>query len=240
MLSSHWTLVTGGCKRLGAEICLSLAKEGYNVIVHYNTSKNAAADVAEQCRKHGVQAEIIQGDFSTPDKVELFTQEYLSRFPETDNIINNVGNYLVKSLLETSLDEMTTLFQANLFAPFQLIQKLLFCVKKQQGSIINIGFAGVNSIKADVYATAYILTKSGLLLLTKSLAKELCPFNVRVNMVSPGYIDNAVDLPEDLSSLPMGRAASSEEVARVIIFLLKKENSYITGQNIEVAGGVLL
>jgi NAD(P)-dependent dehydrogenase (short-subunit alcohol dehydrogenase family) len=94
-------------------------------------------------------------------------------------------------------------------------------------------------VVADVYAPAYRIAKTGLLMLTKSLAKELAHASVNVNMVSPGYMENAVDLPDKLS-LPMHRAASFEEVSRTVVFLLADESKYITGQNIEVCGGVRL
>ena len=95
-------------------------------------------------------------------------------------------------------------------------------------------------MRADVYSTAYTMTKASLLLLTKSLALELAPDQVRVNMISPGYLEDSVDLPMDLSKIPMQRPAKSEEVADVIAFLLSDKAYYLTGQNIEVAGGTRL
>lgn len=235
-----WTLVTGGAKRLGAVICLKLARAGHNVIVHYNTSAKEALEVVEECKTHGVEAEAVQGDLSSSEGVEALAKVIVSRFPKLTNLINNVGNYLIKPTLETSIVELVELYQTNFFAPFVLIQKLTPLIKKHRGAVINLGVTGLENRKADCTSVAYTLTKSSLLLLTKSLAKDLAPFDVRVNMVSPGYIENAVDLPEDLSTLPMGRAATCEEVARVILFLLDKDSEYITGQNIEVAGGIRL
>ena len=98
----------------------------------------------------------------------------------------------------------------------------------------------MEGLRADVNATAYTITKLGLWMLTRSLAKELAPSQVRVNMVSPGYLDISVDLPEDVSKLPMGRSGTTKEVANIIALLLDKQSSYITGQNIEVAGAVRL
>lgn len=235
-----WTLVTGGAKRLGAEICRTLAERGHNIVVHYNTSKDDAEKVVEQCRSYGVNAESIQGDFSERSGTEAFIKNYQERYPSTINLINNVGNYFILSALETPVHEWMELFQTNLHAPFMLIRSLTDSIKNQKGNIINIGVVGVGNIKADVDSTAYRITKQGLWLLTRSLAKELASFHVRVNMVSPGYLDIAVDLPEDVSVLPMGRAGKPYEVARVVAFLLDPESDYITGQNIEVAGGVKL
>ena len=106
-----------------------------------------------------------------------------------------------------------------------------------QGNIINIGVVGANNIHADTQRSAYLTTKMSLWMLTKSLARELAESNVRVNMISPGFIENAVDI-QSVSRLPMGRPASFDEVTRVATFLIDPKNSYITGQNIEVGGGI--
>lgn len=235
-----WTLVTGGARRLGAEICRVLSEQGHNIVVHYNKSRHDAESVAEHCRQQGVKADIIQGDFSTRESTLAFARSYQNRFPDTKNLINNVGNYLISPVLETSVDQWYEMFQNNLHVPFTLIQTLSSSIKKQQGCIINIGVVGIGNVHAENYCTAYSCAKMALLMLTKSVARELAPFHARANMVSPGYLDIAVDLPDDLKSLPMGRAAEPKEVARVVAFLLDSKSGYITGQNIEVAGSVRL
>jgi NAD(P)-dependent dehydrogenase (short-subunit alcohol dehydrogenase family) len=236
----NWTLVTGGAKRLGAEICLCLADKGYNLVIHYNHSQTEALDIAEKCRKKGVQAETIQGDFSTVDSTLLFVNTYQNQFPNTLNLINNVGNYLLKPASTTTHAEWSQIIHNNLTAPFILIQALIENLKHSKGSIVNLGIAGLTNLRADKYSTCYSCAKTSLWVLTKSLALELAPFHVRVNMVSPGYLDFSKDLPPDISKLPMQRTASGKEVAEVIAFLLSPTNSYITGQNIEVAGGIRL
>lgn len=231
-----WTLVTGGSKRLGAAICLSLAKQGYPILVHYRNSQLEAMTIAAECRKLGVDAEAIQGDFSSLESTMDFIKICLKRYPKIKTLINNVGNYLVKSAESTTPEEWNALFQANVNAPFALCHSLLSSLKACGGNIINIGVVGINNIHADIKRTAYMSTKMSLLMLTKSLARELASSQVRVNMVSPGYLDNAVDLSE--ARMPMQRPASLEEVIKVISFLLDEKNSYITGQNIELGGGL--
>lgn len=236
----NWALVTGGAKRLGAEICLHLAEKGYNVVIHYNHSQAEAMAVSEKCRRKGVLAEIIQGNFDNPASTLDFAKRYVYQFPDTRYLINNVGNYLVKSASQTEYEEWYSLFQSNLHAPFVLIRELIEGLKRTKGGIINIGIAGLNSIRADKYSTGYSCAKTALWVLTKSLALELAPYQVRVNMVSPGYLDISEDLPSDLSKLPMARTGTCSEVVEVIAFLLNDINAYITGQNIEIAGGVRL
>jgi NAD(P)-dependent dehydrogenase (short-subunit alcohol dehydrogenase family) len=231
-----WTLVTGGSKGLGAAICRSLASQGHSILIHYRHSKQEAQEVSTDCRKFGVSAEIISGDFSNDSSLQAFIKECLHRYPKIITLINNVGNYLIKSAAETTPKEWNTLFQINVHAPFALCQTFLPSLKECQGHIINIGVVGINNIHADVKRTAFMATKMSLLMLTKSLARELASEHVRVNMVSPGYLINSVDLNE--AKLPMQRAADFEEVANAISFLLDQQNGYITGQNIEIGGGI--
>lgn len=237
-MEKEWTLVTGAAKGLGSAICMELAKKLKPVVIHYRRSQLEAELLREKCLKLGSNAEIIQGDFSSEQSLNQFIENYLSRFTITKNLINNVGNYEIDSALNTSIAVWKKLYQSNFFSPLKLIQELMPSITVHKGVILNIGVTGVSS--ADVYATAYTSTKLSLWMATKSLAKELVGTGVRVNMVSPGYLENAVDLPSDLSSLPQGRAITLEETARLVAFLLEDQNSSITGQNIEIAGGVRL
>lgn len=232
-----WTLVTGGAKHLGADLCYTLAQAGYNVVVHYNKSKTDAEKVAKKCQSFGVQAEIIQGDFSNQESLHTFIKNYLERFEQTQNFISNVGNFLIKSSLQTEINEWEELFQINLHAPFAIIKALSPSIIHHQGQIITIGVAGLTGHRANTYSTAYYLTKQSLYGLTKSLAKELAPQEVRVNMISPGFLAHSVDLADEIKKIPMKRPAKNEEICRVLTFLLDPKSSYITGQNIEIAGG---
>ncbi len=235
-----WTLVTGGGKRLGAEICRTLAARGHDIVVHYNNSHVEAEAIAEICKKSGVKTATIQGNFSTRESTIQFIESYQMKFPETQNLVNNVGNFVIKPGLQTTPAQWYDLFQTNLNAPFIFSQALASSIKRFKGCIVNIGVTGLDSGRGETYSTAYSCAKTALLMLTKSLAKELAPSQARVNMVSPGYLENAVDLPLDLRILPMGRPATMQEVAKVVAFFLSEDSKYITGQNIEIAGGVRL
>lgn len=236
----RWALVTGGAKRLGAQLCLDLAAKGYSVLIHYHTSRKEAEEVAENCRSLGAQAEIFQGDFSTSAGVDEFIRVCHVRSPSIEILINNVGSYLIKPASVTTLEEWNAIFQSNVHTPFALCRAFLPSLCQNHGSIINIGVAGINNIHANTYSTAYMTAKMSLLMLTKSLAKEMAPKGVRINMVSPGYMEDGLDLPKEVDRLPMKRLAAFSEVSRVITDLLEPQSSYITGQNIEVAGGVRL
>jgi NAD(P)-dependent dehydrogenase (short-subunit alcohol dehydrogenase family) len=229
-------LVTGGAKGFGAEICKQLAAKGHEVIVHFRHSEKEASAVVAACEKLGVLAEKIYGDFSTAGGVEAFIECYLDRFSRTKGLVNNVGNYLIASPSQTEEKEWRSLFQTNLFTPICLIQNLLPQIKKEKGTIVNIGTSGLSSVKALMNATAYAATKTALLFCTRSFAKEVAPDQVTVNMVSPGFLETSVDL-DQAPELPMGRPATLKEAASVVTFFFEPQNRYITGQNIEIAGG---
>jgi NAD(P)-dependent dehydrogenase (short-subunit alcohol dehydrogenase family) len=233
-----WTLVTGAAKHLGRQIALLLAQKGHPVVIQYHYSEKEALDTCEEIRLLGGEASTIQGDFTTLDSTKAFIEAYKTKFPDTKNLINNVGNYIVKKALSTDMPTAYELFQTNVHVPFCLASELANPIKVAKGSIINIGTSGLHSFRADDRAPLYTATKMALFSLTKSLAKELAPFAVRVNMVSPGQLEESVDLRDDVSLFPMGRAGKGSEVARMVAFLLEEESCYITGQNIEVAGGL--
>ena len=173
-----WTLVTGGSRRLGADICLELAAQGHSLLVHYRNSKGEAENVALRCREMGVEAEIIYGDFSTEESTQAFAKACLMKYPDIKNLINNVGNYLVKSAASTAPEEWNALIQTNLNAPFALCHAFIPSITLCQGNIINIGVVGANNIHADIKRTAYLMTKMSLCMLTKSLARELAPSGI--------------------------------------------------------------
>lgn len=233
----EWTLVTGGAKGLGAHICVRLARAGFPILVHYYQSQYDAQKIVEACSNEGVSAQLIYGDFSTLDSTQAFVSECLIRFPDIKNLINNVGSYLIKPLLDTSFQEWSAIFQTNLHVPFVLSQALVHTIRQYRGNIINIGVTGLSSQRVDIRRGAYKIAKGALLMMTKTLAKELSP-DIRVNMISPGILENSVDLKEHLNVLPLGRPVSFEEVARVLLFLIDENSAYITGQNIEVSGGI--
>ncbi len=227
-------LVTGGAQGFGAEICLQLAEQGHDVVVHFR--KSDPSNILSRCQKYGVIVDAIQGDFSTVDLLEDFIRRYLARFPKTKGLVNNVGNYLIAPPSQTESKEWLSLFQTNLFTPVFLVRALLPALKEEKGRVVNIGTCGLTTPRALLHATAYAATKSALHFYTRSLAKELAPDHINVNMVSPGYLETSVDL-EEAAELPMGRPATLKEAARAVLFFFDSQSSYITGQNLEVAGG---
>jgi 3-oxoacyl-[acyl-carrier protein] reductase len=234
---NRWVLVTGGAKNLGREIALKLAQSGFSVIIHYRTSSIDAEKVADVCRSYHIEARTLQGDFSTLEQAKALALAAKKLTGGLFGIVNNVGSYFWKSALVTPIEDAEKLFTTNFFTPIALIQESIEDIKKEKGVIVNIGSSGLVRQKADTYAPFYHASKQALLYLTRSFAKELAPFHVRVNMVSPGKLEHSIDLHDMSHSLPFGRPVRSEEVADMVSYLFSEKSMSITGQNIEVAGG---
>jgi 3-oxoacyl-[acyl-carrier protein] reductase len=233
-----WALITGGAKRLGRTLALELAKRGHCVAVHYRKSCSEAENVVAECQQFGNQAVAIQGDFTSQRGVEEFLKRYQKQCSETSLLIHNVGNYYIGSLAKTSAEEWRALFQTNFHAAVQITQTLTDSLSEQKGAILAIGCSGLEG-RASKQSPAYRSSKIALLYYVRALASELAEKGVSVNMVSPGRLLNSVDLTEErIHAIPMGRPGELEEVARAVLFLADPTNRYITGQNLEVAGGL--
>jgi NAD(P)-dependent dehydrogenase (short-subunit alcohol dehydrogenase family) len=234
-----WVLITGGAAKLGAELSKRIS-ESFPVVIHYHKSKEGAENVKKLIVEKGGKAETIFGDYSTQEGVASFLKEYKERFADTQGYIHNASLYHFGSFLKTPLDDALKLWHVNFFSAEMIAQELQASIKEKKGLIVHLGVAGIQNVLSDTRTSVYTLSKLSLWMLTKSLAKELAPFGVRVNMVSPGYLADSVDLPKESAPIPMGRLGEAEEIASTVLFLLDPKSSYITGQNIEVAGGVRL
>ena len=238
-LAGRTALVTGAAIRTGRRIALQLASAGANLLIHYHRSTEAAEQTAATCRQFGVRAEIVSADLGQPDQAGQIIRKSADGYGlAIDILINNVGNYPHSSPLGLSAEQFGDLLNTNLVAPYALIQALLPQLSSaSEADIINLGYSGAEHPVANQHAMGYQISKTGLLILTRTLAQQLGPQNIRVNMVSPGQLDNSVDLPESLlDHIPLGYAGSESDIAETIEFLLV-QGRYINGANIDVGGG---
>jgi len=231
-------LVTGSARRLGREIALRLAAEGYFTFIHYRSSPREADSALRMLKKLGGKGALIQGDLGLPTDIKRLVAEVKKETGRLDVLVNNVGMYKPGPLLTYSPDDFETTLRLNLSSCFRLIQESLPLFPASGGSIINIGYAGIENLTATTHNTAYLISKSGLFILTKSLAQALGSRRIRVNMVSPGILSNSVELPEDPQDwVPLGRLGKVADVAEAVAFLTGKKADYITGINLDVSGG---
>lgn len=228
-------LITGGAKRIGAEISLHLAKSGYSIAIHYNHSHKEAENLAKKIRHHKVHCEIFHTDLTNSEEVTALIPAVQKKFTNLQCLINCASIFENSNLLTENLPDFNRHFTINLRAPFILSSQFAKHIKK--GQIINI--LDTNIVKNKTAHLSYILAKKSLADLTSLSAVELAP-NIRVNAVAPGLIlppdDKKSDYLDRLAKhIPLKRKGEPADIAKAVQFLL--ENTYITGQTIFVDGG---
>ncbi|MCB9833915.1 MAG: SDR family oxidoreductase [Planctomycetes bacterium] len=240
-LRGKTALVTGAARRLGRHLALSLAEAGADVVVHHNEHGDEAEAVRDEIRALGREAWALRADFLEPGAAGRLADEVRQLTGGYQILVNNVGNYLVKGALETTVEQFRAILEANLLAPHELIRAFVAQLPEgEAGQILNVGYAGVEHIRPHPRATAYQISKTGLYILTKTFAEVLAPRGIRCNMISPGQLENSVDLPDDLgAAIPLGRAGRLADVEDALHYLLDFDG-YVTGVNLDVAGGYRL
>lgn len=238
-------LITGAARRIGAEIARTLHAAGMNIIIHYNASEEEALECCRQLNKVRDKSVIVlRGDLLLPESEVALVEQAVSTWGRLDVLVNNASRYyrtLIGKVTEYSWDD---LMNCNLKAPFFLSQAAAPHLAAVSGNIINI-----TDIRADRpfhEYSVYSISKSGLSMMTKSLAKELAPL-VRVNAIAPGPIlwpegENALSDEEKqkiIQSTLLLRPGSPEDIAKAALFLARDAN-YITGQTLYVDGGRML
>ncbi len=234
-------IVTGAGKGIGRAIALELARDGYAVVVNYRSSAQAAEDLVAQIKKEGGKAEAVLFDVSELEQTQAAIKEILKRYPSVDILVNNAG--IAKDGLFVMMPEKNwTPVIATALNGFYNVTKLVAkkMMRQKKGSIITISSAvGLIANRGQVN---YSAAKAGLIGASRSLAAEMAPVGVRVNVVAPGFIDTGMieDVPLDnlKEMVPMGRVGQPEEIAKVVRFLCSEDASYITGQVVSVNGGM--
>jgi 3-oxoacyl-[acyl-carrier protein] reductase len=228
-------LVTGSAKGIGKAILLTLAKHGYDVAVHYRSSKNEAQTVANEASSYGVKTTILQADVTKPNEAQTLVQKAHETFGRLDVLVNNVGNYHKGPLAELSVDDWHEMVDSNLNAVFYTCQAAVPLMRQNGGRIVNIGFAGAENLIARPRSVAYVIAKTGVILYSKALAKSEASNTITVNVVSPGVIENSISQP--VEDIPMKRTGTLDELTSAVLYFLSPEARYVTGTNLQVAGG---
>jgi NAD(P)-dependent dehydrogenase (short-subunit alcohol dehydrogenase family) len=237
---SPTAVVTGGARRLGRHLSLSLAARGYGLVVFYRSSKDDARRLEDEVEAAGGHARTVQVDVSDKGAVAGAFAEVRRLEGRVDVLVNNVGNYNPQHVSKLDPDVWDQTIAANLSGAYYCCHHAL-TLMPDGGNIVNIGMAGLEGVRANPYGTDYYVSKTGLLVLTRALAVASASRGIRVNMVSPGQLDNSVDLPgpDEIGQwVPLGRAGTLDDVAQAVRYVL--DAPYVTGQNIDVAGGYRL
>ena len=239
-------LVTGGSRGIGKEVAKVYAENGYDVAINYVSDKTDVEKKKKEFKDLGVKCLMVKADVSNGEDVEKMVEEVISEFGKIDVLVNNAGITKDTLLMRMSEEDFDKVIEINLKGTYLVTKQVTkYMMKKRQGSIINL--ASVVGVVGNAGQCNYSASKAGIIGFTKSVAKELASRNIRANAVAPGFIETDMtnvlkdEVKESINAqIPLKRMGNAREVAEVIYFLGSEKSSYITGQVINIDGGMVM
>lgn len=239
-----YALITGGSRGIGKAVALKLASMGYPVVINYLSNVAAAREVAESIKSQGGVAELLPFDVSSPQSIEAALDDWEGRHPDDYFyvLVNNAGIRRDNMMFMMPNDDWHKVLDTTLNGFFYVTRRLLkqMMPRKRGGRIINM--SSLSGVKGLPGQANYSASKAAIIGATKAIAQEVAPRNITVNAIAPGFIDTdmTVDLNADelKKNIPVGRFGKPEEVAALVAFLVSDEASYITGEVININGGL--
>ena len=243
-LEGKVAVVTGGSRGIGAEIAKALARNGALVAINYQNSSDKADSIIREIEQEGGTAFAFKADVMAADNVHNFIEEVIKRYGQIDILINNAGITRDKTFRKMSIEEWEEVINVNLNSVYKTTSEVInHMLEKKYGRIINI--SSIIGQSGGFGQTNYSASKAGLLGFTKSLALETAKNGITVNAICPGFIETEMvaAMPDNvkeaiIAKVPMQRLGQTDEVADTVLFLIK--SSYITGQEINVNGGLYM
>lgn len=239
-------LITGATRGIGKQIALTLAEAGYDIAINYRTLNDSVNEVKQEIEAFKVNCLPVQGDVSNYEDCQNMAKEVMDKFGKIDVLVNNAGITKDTLLLRMKEEDFRQVIDVNLVGTFNITKSVSqYMMKARSGRIISI--SSVVGISGNAGQSNYAASKAGIIGFTKSLAKELASRNILVNAVAPGFIKtDMTNVLNDsvkaniLEAIPLKREGTAKEVANVIKFLASDDSSYITGQVINIDGGMLM
>jgi 3-oxoacyl-[acyl-carrier protein] reductase len=237
-------IVTGGTRGIGRAIVIALCKQGVDCAFTYTRTPVEAKSLAEEVRGHGRKVLPVKLDARDFEGAKALIEMVKNEFGKLDILVNNAGIIRDKSLMMMNQEDWADVIDTNLTGVFNITRaSIITFLKQKSGNIINISsVSGVRPLPGQVN---YAAAKAGVIGFTKSLAREVAPYNIRVNAIAPGFIDTEMTAELDkktkekfLDMIPLRRFGTPEEVAEAAVFLLSDDSQYITGQTLQLDGGL--
>ena len=246
-LEGKTAVITGASRGIGRAAAIMFAEAGCNVAVNFVSNEKAATEVVDIIRQKGGKAFPVRADVSLKSEAERLIRSTIAEFGAVDILVNNAGIWkeaAIDTMTEGELNEMLAININGVFFPTTAVVPLM--KQRRSGNIIHI--ASTAGQRGEAFHSHYAATKGAVISLTKSLAPELAPHNIRVNCVAPGWVDtdmsheelSAPDAQRHLRLIPLGRPGSAEEIAGPILFLASNLSTFITGEILNVNGGAVL
>lgn len=239
-------LVTGGARGIGKEVAKKFAKEGYDLVINYVSDHTDIDALKKEFRELNSEALFIKTDVTSLEECEMMVKKAIEQFEKIDVLVNNAGITKDNLLMRMKEEEFDRVIDVNLKGTFNVTKSVIpYMIKKKAGKIVNI--SSVVGVSGNAGQCNYSASKAGVIGFTKSIAKELASRNILANAVAPGFI--ATDMTAVLSDnvkeninaqIPLKRMGSAEEIAEAVYFLAGQQNTYITGQVLNVDGGMLM
>ncbi len=246
-LKGKTALVTGGSRGIGRATAILLAEVGCDVAVNFVSNEQAAREVELAVQQLGVRAMTVRADLADRGQVERMIDEVVQRFGRLDILVNNAGIWKEAAIDAMSQTELQEMVDINLNGVFYTIGAAVRYMERQgAGNIVNI--SSTAGQRGESFHSHYAATKGAVISLTKSLASELAPHNIRVNCIAPGWVATdmttdslaAPDADKILNLIPLGRVGTPEEIAGAVLFLASDLSSFVTGEILNVNGGAVL
>lgn len=245
LLEGKTVIITGATRGIGKGVALKLAEQGANIAFTYVSSKEKADAIEQELLLLGVKAKAFKSDASIMSEAESLVKEVNETFGSIDVLVNNAGITKDNLLMRMSEDDFDRVLEVNLKSIFNMtksVQKTM--LKQRSGSIINM--TSVVGVKGNAGQSNYAASKAGVIGFTKSIALELGSRNIRCNAIAPGFIETEMTdkldekvISEWRNSIPLKRGGTPKDVANVTLFLASELSAYVSGQVVNVCGGML-
>jgi len=245
-LKNRVALVTGASRGIGKEIALTLGRAGARVAVSYRTNKMGAQKVTNALRTAGTDGWAVETDVTDPARARELIDSVVRHFGRLDVLVNNVGDFEWKPVLESTLEEWHAVVALNLYSVFYTSKFALPVMRRQRwGRIVNLGAVGAERAFGQAKISAYSAAKAGMVAFSRSLALEEARYGITVNVVNPSIIDDKELSLEEAQRMtdarfPVGRPATAQDVAEAVKFFASEEAAFLTGQVLNVSGGWML